>query len=188
MPHKRKWILRLLGGLVLAIMALVSWIQWGGWPNQSQLPMPVFAKPDVILVLGGGDRARSREALRLAANHPKVPLLVTGDGGSIVGDLLKAGLSKARIIHEKAATSTVENAKLSDPRLEAIGAEKVILVTNWYHVPRAQQVFLKFQPDREFCVSFEPRSDPRMSWDPIAARRERMAAIHNLFVHGVWSW
>ncbi|MDA7877731.1 YdcF family protein [Akkermansiaceae bacterium] len=188
MFHKRKWLLRLLGGLVFSIIALGSWVQWGGWPDQSQLPLPVFAKPDVILVLGGGDRGRSREALRLAADHPEIPLLVTGDGGAIVKDLLKAGLSKERIIHEKAATSTVENAKFSAPLLEEIGAEKLILVTNWYHVPRAQKIFLKFQPDREFCVSFEPRSDPPTAWDYIAERRERMAAVHNLFLHGVWSW
>ena len=188
MSHKRKWLLRILGGLVFAIILLGSWVQWGAWPNQSQLPMPVFSKPDLILVLGGGDRARSREALRLAAEHPEVPLLVTGDGGAIVEDLLKAGLPKERIIHEEAATSTVENAKFSAPLLEEIGAEKVILVTNLYHVPRAQKVFRKFQPDRAFCVSFEPRSDLPRAWDHIAERRERMAAVHNLFVHGVWSW
>ena len=185
MSHKCKWI---LSGLVFTIIALGSWVQWGAWPNQSHLPMPVFAKPDVILVLGGGDGARSREALRLAAKHPEVPLLVTGDGGKIVGDLLEAGLSRDRIIHEEAATSTVENAKCSAPLLEEIGAKKVILVTNWYHVPRARQIFLKFQPDRDFCVSFEPRSDPPRAWDHIAERREKMAAIHNLFLHGIWSW
>ncbi len=188
MSRKRKLFLLFFGCLAFILIALGSWVQWGGWPNQDQRPLPIFAKPDVILVLGGGDHRRPREALRLAAKHPEVPLLVTGDGGTIVGDLLKAGLSRDRIIHEEAATSTVENAKFSAPLLDTISAKKVILVTNWYHVRRAHQIFRKFQPDCRFCVTFEPRSIPPMAWDDIAERRERMAAIHNFFVYGVWCW
>ena len=142
----------------------------------------------LLVMLRGGDRAQSGEALRLAAAHPEAPLLVTGDRGTIVGDLLKEGLSEEGIIHEKTATTPVENAKFSAPLLAVIGAENGILVTNWYHVPWVKQIFMKFQPDREFCVSFEPRSDPPRSWDHIAERRERMVAFHNLLVHGVWSW
>ena len=61
MSHKCKWI---LSGLVFTIIALGSWVQWGAWPNQSHLPMPVFAKPDVIQWSPGLPKTRSGKIMR----------------------------------------------------------------------------------------------------------------------------
>jgi uncharacterized SAM-binding protein YcdF (DUF218 family) len=82
----------------------------------------------------------------------------------------------------------VENAKFTAPMLDKIGAKRVILVTNWFHAPRALAIFLKYQPGREFVVSFSPKPEPLSKWDRETLRRERLAVLHNLLVHGVWSF
>ena len=64
----------------------------------------------------------------------------------------------------------------------------MILVTNWFHTPRSLAIFRKYQPGREFTVSFSPKPEPMSQWDREAQRRERLAALHNLVVHGVWTW
>ena len=83
----------------------------------------------------------------------------------------------------------VENAKFPKPLLDKIGAAKrLILVTNWCHTPRSLAISRKYQSGLEFPVSFSPKPEPLSKWDREAQRRERMAALHNLVVHGVWSW
>jgi uncharacterized SAM-binding protein YcdF (DUF218 family) len=128
------------------------------------------------VILGGGDDDRIRQGKLLADRYPDVPLIVTGDGGSIVQGLLDAGLQPARITHELAAESTYDNATLTDPLLERLHARRVLLVTNWFHVPRALAVFRHVQPGREFAGSFEQKPEPLTRWDRGAQRRERVAA------------
>lgn len=183
---KRRAFFTILGGGLFVAATLASWVQWGNWPDPR--PVSVFHDADVIVILGGGDDTRSREGLILATAHPQARLVVTGDGGRFFEPLIEAGIRRERIIHETAATSTVENAKFTKPLLDELGAERVILVTNWYHAQRALKIFRKYQPAREFCISYETRPDPLMKWDRAAARRERLAAVHNWIVHSVWSW
>jgi uncharacterized SAM-binding protein YcdF (DUF218 family) len=184
--RRRRFI---LGFFVLPLVCaamLAAWIQWSPWPNPKQAP--VFADADAIVVLGGGDAGRSLEGKRLADLYPGVPLIVTGDGGLIVVALRATGIPAKRILHEEAATSTVENAKFTKPMLDQTGAKRVILVTNWFHAPRALAVFKKYQPGRKFVVSFPLKPEPLTTWDNEAQRMERLKAVVNLLVHGVWSW
>ena len=185
-PRKRRFILVLLVLALAFVASLASWVQWGQWPNPGQ--RPVVADADAIVVLGGGDPARWKQGLTIAAAFPDVPLIVTGDGGTIVDAFIANGIQKSRIEHEKAATSTVENAKFTKPMLDRLQAKRVILVTNWFHVPRSFAIFRKYQPGREFTVSFSPKPEPLTKWDLETQRRERMAVLHNLLVHGVWSF
>ena len=55
------------------------WILFGSWPSPQREEIPW--EPDAIVVLWGGDQSRAREAIRLAANYPEAPVLVSGDGG-----------------------------------------------------------------------------------------------------------
>jgi uncharacterized SAM-binding protein YcdF (DUF218 family) len=182
----RRYVLPALALLLVFLLAFVSWLQWSRWPDPK--PMPGFAEADAIVVLGGGDFNRWQQGVDLAKGHPDLPLIVTGDGGVIVEYFAAQGISAERILHEQAATSTVENAKFTKPLLDKIGAKRVILVTNWFHAPRSLVIFRKYQPGREFTVSFSPKPEPLTQWDRATQRRERLAVIHNLFVHGVWSW
>ena len=102
---RRKVIMRLAAISCLLGSCLLWWIGWGSWPNPEPEPFPW--QPDVILVLGGGNEERPREALRLVKKYPEVSIVVTGDSGIMLAPLVKAGISKSKIHHEQEATSTV---------------------------------------------------------------------------------
>ena len=183
---RRKAVVRLAVVSCLLASCLLWWIGWGSWPNPEPQKLPW--KPDVILVLGGGNDERPREALRLAKKYPEVSIVVTGDSGIMLAPLLKAGISKSKIHHEQEATSTVENATFTDPILTKLGAEKVVLVTNWFHAPRSLAVFRRYQPQREFAAAFEPKPDKMSNWHRYASRRERLAALVYLVRDRIWSF
>ena len=169
-----------------ALLALIGWIWLSQWPNPVSAPRPWI--PQAIVVLGGGNQARSREAMHLHKCFPDVPLIVTGDGGIICRELLEAGLPQALLFHEDEATSTEENARFTDPLLSAVKADRVILVSNWFHVPRALAVFRKRQPDRQFIAAFEANETPLTPWDLSRQRRERMATVWYLLRYGINSF
>ena len=183
---RRKAVVRLAVVSCLLGSCLLWWIGWGSWPNPELQKLPW--KPDVILVLGGGNDERPREALRLSKKYPEVSIVVTGDSGIMLAPLVKAGISKSKIHHEQEATSTVENATFTDPILTKLGAEKVVLVTNWFHAPRSLAVFRRYQPQREFAAAFEPKPDKMSNWHRCASRRERMAALVYLVRDRIWSF
>jgi uncharacterized SAM-binding protein YcdF (DUF218 family) len=171
----RKLILRWSAIVTLLALWLVWWIGWGAWPVSEPQELPW--RPDVILVLGGGNEERPREAIRLHKQYPNVPLIVTGDGGVIYQALLRGGVDALDIKHESSATSTVENAQFTKAMLNELGARRVVLVTNWFHVSRALAVFRNYQPEREFTASFEAKPEELDNWHRYVSRRERLAAL-----------
>lgn len=183
---RRKAVVRLAVVSSLLGSCLLWWIGWGSWPNPEPEPLPW--RPDVIMVLGGGNEERPREALRLTREYPNVPIVVTGDNGIMLAPLLKAGIEKSNIHHEQAATSTVENAKFTDPILDELSAKRVVLVTNWFHAPRSLAVFRRYQPEREFAAAFEPKPEKMSNWHRYASRRERLAALVYLVRDRIWSF
>ena len=183
---RRKVIIRLAGISCLLGFFLLWWIGWGAWPNPEPKPLPW--RPDVIMVLGGGNEERSREALRLVKKYPEVSIVVTGDSGIMLAPLLEAGISKSKIHHEQAATSTIENAQFTDPILTKLGAKRVVLVTNWFHVPRSLAVFCQYQPQREFAAAFERRPEKMQNWHRYSSRRERLAALFYVVRHQIWAF
>jgi len=163
-----------------------AWVMWWPWPGPENRACPWV--PDAIVVLGGGDLVRVRVASRLALAFPWAPLIITGDGGYLFENLLTYPINKSRILIEPAAESTRENASLTAPLLEKLGAKRVVLVTNWFHVPRAEAVFRKQYPDLDFVVNFEPAVYPLAPWDRDTQRREKLAAIWYLVRYGVNSF
>ncbi|MFM7179940.1 MAG: YdcF family protein [Verrucomicrobiales bacterium] len=155
--RRNRLLCRALGIATVLIASLASWVWWGGWPDPVQGPL--FADADALVILGGGDQVRWARGVEMAKRYPGIPVVVTGDENHIVGYLEKHGIPKERVLHEKAATSTVENARFTIPMLDKIGAKRVILVTNWFHVPRSLAIFRKYQPGREFVVSFAPKPE-----------------------------
>lgn len=167
-------------------LALADWVDHGDWPTPVRGKLPW--KPDAILVLGGGDIDRPGEAMRLAKRFPKAPVIVTGDGDLIYDKLVAAGMSEERIIHEIQATSTMENARFTRSVLDRLQARHVVIVTDWFHAPRAEAIFERVQSDREFFLSFPPKPETLDNWNAYSARRERLAVLHNLVRYGIWSF
>ena len=183
---RRKAVIRSAAAACLLASSLFLWIGWGSWPNIEPKPLPW--RPDVIIVLGGGNDERSREGLRISRQYPDAPIVVTGDSGFMVEPLIAACMPRSRIHHEEEATSTVENAQLTEPILEKLGAQRVVLVTNWFHVPRSLAVFEKYQPDRKFAAAFARRPEKMQNWHRYSSRRERLAALFYMVRYQVWSF
>jgi uncharacterized SAM-binding protein YcdF (DUF218 family) len=163
-----------------------GWVVYAPWPDPEIRPVPW--KPDAIIALGGGDNARARRTSRLAAAFPDAPVIITGDTGRMDGLLRADPATRDRLIIEPHATSTWENAVFTEPLLEQVHAKRAILVTNWFHAPRAVASFRKAVPWMEFEVAFEPAKEPLPPWDLDDQRREKLAAVWYLLRHGVNSF
>jgi uncharacterized SAM-binding protein YcdF (DUF218 family) len=185
-PISRRLFLRLLTAALALLLALCSWVWWGDWPDG--VSSDVVSDPAIVVVLGGGDGARVREALRLAERFPDVPILVTGDSGFISAGLRAAGIADSRIRIEPAATSTWENAVFSKTWIDEAGSGQLVLVTNDFHAPRSRAVFRKIYPGRDIVLSCETTAKPYNKWQQAFRQRERAAALYYLVRYGVWSW
>ena len=185
---KSKTTITLASLACVLVLVFLWWIGWGSWPNPEKKALPW--EPDAIVLLGGGNEERPREAYRLHKLYPEVEIVVTGDNSLMFQPLINAGVSEDLIKHEEVATSTVENAQLTDTILNNFEhkVEKVVLVTNWFHAPRALAVFKKHQPGREFVAAFEPKPEQFSNWHRYASRRERLAALYYLVRHQIWSF
>lgn len=174
-------------GLVIASLILIAsasvWFACGSFPSPRKLALSF--EPDAIVVLGGGDGARGREAHRLHLAHPKAALIVTGDGNEIFDSLVNKGVPPEGILHETKATSTWENAILTQPLLDRLHASRIVIVTDWFHVPRALAVFRKAQPDKTFLASFEPKPGNPSACEISHARRERIATLFYTLRYGI---
>lgn len=142
---------------------------------------------DMQVVLGGNTRERSGISRVLWSRHP-TPVLVTGDDGLIVSELIRLGVGEGEIIHESRAHSTWENASLSVPILQSHGVRSAVIVTSGYHSARARSCFEKLAPGIRFFTCTTPRED-RSAWVRFRlGMRERCARIGYGLGHGINPW
>ena len=178
-------VLLIMGGFLLLLFA---WICFWPWPSPLLKREEIPWEPDAIVVLGSGDVVRVREAVRMAERFPGATVIITGDGGFLKTGLLEHGVFEERFVIEPEAESTYENAALLAPIFEWRGLERVVLVTNWFHVPRSEAVFRDRFPHMEFASTWEPPSDPLPPWDRRSQRREKLASIYYWLRYGVWAF
>ena len=191
MDQRPKNRMRRWGAVCLALVATLGvagflWL-WHVDPHPEPSP-PVESPPDAIVVLGGGDRSRAEQALGLGRRFTGTPVIVTGDGGTIVRELAEAGFPGERVMHEPRATSTFENARFTRPILQRLEVRRVVLVTNWFHARRALAVFAREMPGCTFTAVYAPPPDPLSPWDVQSARRERLALVAYMVRYGVWGF
>ena len=109
----------------------------------------------VIVVLGAEDRrgllSRLRTGLAQARKHPSAAVIVTGGGvaspaseGKVMERWLVArGIDPGRIIVEPSAMYTLQNVELTAPAIEAMGATRVTLVTERFHLARGRGLLVE---------------------------------------------
>jgi uncharacterized SAM-binding protein YcdF (DUF218 family) len=132
---------------------------------------PPLARVDGIIILGGAEDAlksalwgqpqmneaaeRYTETLALARRFPNARILFTGGSGDLkdLGGVDQSeaaaagrffdeqGLDPARLVFERAARNTAENARLSLELVEPGPTETWVLVTSAFHLPRAVRSF-----------------------------------------------
>jgi uncharacterized SAM-binding protein YcdF (DUF218 family) len=122
-----------------------------------------------IIVLGGGIERRS-EGIRLAHLLPKAKLVLTGTDAP-EADAKMQGILAGRLVLEKNARTTYQEALFTKTILQPQAAEQWLLVTSAYHMPRAVGCFRKVG----FSVRWWPVQSPG---DRIpVARREFFALL-----------
>lgn len=182
----RTILLTLSHALVLGLGVGAGWGIWGRELTPEARAVPWV--PDAIVLLGGGDKARVEEGVRRAAEFPEAPVIITGDASWMRQQIGNRIQPESRIVMEREAANTWEDAKKSAPILDRLGAEKVLLVTNWFHARRALGTFRRVQSGRTFAMAFSPKPSVMHEWDQGQEKRERMAAVFYLFRYRVWAF
>lgn len=104
---------------------------------------------DAVVVLTGG-KGRVEEGLRLLRAGVTDTLILSGVNGAATVDSIYMGrVDKAlgeRIILEKVSKSTYENAVETRRIVEIKGVKSVLLITSWYHLKRAENIFRAVMP------------------------------------------
>ena len=108
-------------------------------PLSERFVRPTFSaqdSPTGIITLGGGT-ARTIEAMKLARRFPGAKLVITG-AADLDYNLARAqGLGHDRLIFERKATNTFENALFTKRLVAPESGERWLLVTSATHMPRA---------------------------------------------------
>lgn len=157
---------------LLLIVAFLPVGLWLLYPLEKRFPANPELPPDVdgIILLGGtinpstsaawgqaemGNSAEREIAfMQLAREYPEARLVMSGGNGEIFGQqyreadisqslLQTLGMDLQRIVFERDARNTYENALNSKPLMQPRIGETWLLVTSAYHMPRSVGIFCK---------------------------------------------
>lgn len=195
---------------IAATPAFAAWLgeRLGGTPDAPE------AVPQAVVVLGGGRyqdeksgnerlSATSLERVVWAAREApaQLPLLVSGGRvykgerapeADLMAELLQDLFDRPVTWRENCSRTTAENAVNSAATLHDSGVEAVVLVTHWWHMPRAAGIFaragLQVQPlPVGSAAELLPRSrEGLLRWLPSAAAMLRTQVYWRELVAGQW--
>jgi len=166
----RPWKLSLVGVLAFWLVAsplganALAWLLERNY--RDALVCEGFSANDPVVVLGGGKKGSSSSPTQVSAlmeaslvrtfaayelwqQLDQAPvILVSGGGAGGVSEatlmahvLTQFGVPAGQLVLEQSSRSTSENAALSAPVLDQLGAERFYLVTSAMHMPRARLAF-----------------------------------------------
>jgi uncharacterized SAM-binding protein YcdF (DUF218 family) len=166
----QKYVRRLAGLILLAMLA-------GGaalfFPQDLLTVESGPVKAEALVVLGGSnnaDRVRRAAELYQAGAAPRILCSGLGNCEANRAQLEKDGVPASAILLENQSSNTLENARFSIPILRQLGAQRVIIVTSWYHSRRAWRCFQHYAPEMTFYSRPAPTGAPVPSWQPQAIR------------------
>jgi len=168
--NKVMWRRRKILKIFLALAALVVVFAAVAWFFPQQV-LTVDSGPvtaDVIVVMGGAWLERPQRAAELFKQDEAPKILVTGAGDCQLNRefLEKDGVPAAAITLESKSRTTRENARFSIPLLRQMKAQRVIIVTSWYHSRRALACFEHYAPDIQFYSRPSYYAYPKTEWRP----------------------
>lgn len=156
--------LAILSFAVLWICATPAFSSWLG-ERLDRMPPAPEAVPQAVVVLGGGryrdensgnerlSAASLERVIRAVEKAPRqLPLLVSGgrvyEGerapeAELMAEVLRELFQRPATWRENCSRTTAENAVNSAALLHDSGVENVVLVTHWWHMPRAAEVFAR---------------------------------------------
>jgi uncharacterized SAM-binding protein YcdF (DUF218 family) len=145
----RRIVLKIL--LALGLLLLITAFTGFFFPQQVLTVDSGPVTGDVLVVLGGTpDRPQRAAELFQAGEAPRIICSGIGDALANEAWLTNAGVPVSAISLEPQSHTTRENAKFSIALLRSLGAQRVIIVTTWYHSRRALACFEHYAPDLKF--------------------------------------
>ncbi|MEI7833909.1 MAG: YdcF family protein [bacterium] len=197
-PNRRRKILRYILVLGLAFLAVVFF--FGFYINSyGRIDQSIGEKFDVIIVLGAKVQPwnntsmveRTRRGAELYKNGQAEYLLVTGGQGSdedrseaaaMAEIAQRFGVPKDRIILEDKSRNTRENAIFSAHICRERNWNKVVIVSDTFHLWRAQRNFQHENLTTYTCPALQ--SDPSRHWYECAPMlvREEVAILRDMVV------
>jgi uncharacterized SAM-binding protein YcdF (DUF218 family) len=152
---------RSLGRKLLAV-CVAGFVVCGFSPIGSLLFFPIVTRfptwsadsgaPDGIVVLGGGvDRVIA--AVRLARQYPRARVVFSGGNAELIRTddateadavepiLIGLGLERDRLLLDRRAKNTQENAEFSKALAQPKPGERWLLLTSAFHMPRSVGIF-----------------------------------------------
>jgi hypothetical protein len=133
-----------------------------------RLPGEQPRKPNVdAVVVFTGEIGRIRSGARLTRETFARYLLVTRDQWRFVEGLIKrsGGLNGATLfVDETYATTTDGNARYAAPLLRDLGVQDVLLVSDWYHLPRSRFLLRSYLGGTKIKIHTYPPTDPGAAW------------------------
>jgi uncharacterized SAM-binding protein YcdF (DUF218 family) len=138
-----------VGGFVLLQPPILGMV----WPRLLMVNVPL-EKADCLILLGGEQDARPVVTARLYASGVAPLIFITGSGDNSANKraLLDRGIPSSAIKVEPLARSTLMNARLLRPMLEAEGIRSALIITSPFHTRRALAVFRHEIPSVRFGI------------------------------------
>lgn len=166
--RKRRWSfgLAVFAGLLMFVQCLpvVSGALMATLEDRAGAVFTDAKDAQAIVVLGsglniaaeeyGGDTANERSLVRLRygatlARRHQLPVLVSGGlprtaqrtEADAIADIIEQEFGVPVRWREKQSRDTADNAHMSKQMLDAVGIRRIVLVTQAFHMPRAQRMF-----------------------------------------------
>jgi uncharacterized SAM-binding protein YcdF (DUF218 family) len=174
---------RCLGQRLLAV-CVAGFVVCGFLPVGSFLILPIETQfpnwsanggaPDGIVILGGGID-RILVGVKLARQYPRARIVFSGGNGNLIrtDDITEAdyaeellsglGLDQSRLLFDRQARNTQENAEFSKAIAQPKLGERWLLVTSAFHMPRSVAEFRKV----DFAVEPYPVDSRKLDWPQI---------------------
>ena len=137
-----------------------------------------------------GERPERAAELFNEGEAGKIVVSGNGDahGHSLV--LQARGVPKSAIVVEPDSRNTKQNAQLALPKLRALGARRVIIVTSWYHSRRALRCFRHYAPDIQFYSrpAYSAYDRPRPKQVRGYIRAEYVKLLGYWVAYGICPW
>jgi uncharacterized SAM-binding protein YcdF (DUF218 family) len=159
--------------VLLAILGYSPLGIWLLYPLEARFPAwdPARGAPDGVVVLGGaidpdlsaahdipvmgGSMDRVIAAAGLARRYPNLRILYSGGNPNLIADdaakeadyvaavFATFGISRDRVLLERRARNTLENAEFARAMISPRPGERWLLITSAFHMPRSVGVFRK---------------------------------------------
>ena len=155
---------RPLGQKLLAV-CVAGFVICGFLPVGNLLILPIETRfpawtanggaPDGIVILGGGGIDRILAGIKLVRQYPRARIVFSGGDGNLIrtDDTTEAdnfeellaglGLEHERLLFDRQARNTQENAEFSKAIAQPKPGERWLLVTSTFHMPRSVGTFRK---------------------------------------------